>query len=415
MKTLAVARTSWPFVGLQLASIVVNSGNAIAAVVYPWLVYDLTGSAGWMGVIAFITLLPAIAGTAIGGIVAERVGIRRIAMLSVVMGALASIGAAIAYDAGILTIGLLTALALMGALLDGPGGVAIEARVPEIARLARMPLIRANAIDDLIDNAAAVAGPALAAVLVAVTTTTVLLWIIAAINVAAAVLVTASLPRFRLRQTGRTTTGALRSGLRFVLGSAQLRAGLLLAGLGTGIFVAFEAIVLPATLRMEDRSAVLLGMFLAAASAGAILVNLGFALAGRMPSLRTVFVAAFVGLSLGVLLLAVDRSATALIASGAILGIAAGPLSPVFTTLLQSSAPKEIRANVIGLSLSLLLISAPIASLVAGWALDLFGATPVLLVCAAMLLACAGLAAVLPGLRSPGMSAVREEPQPDRG
>ncbi|MGO4843793.1 hypothetical protein AB4144_67095, partial [Rhizobiaceae sp. 2RAB30] len=75
------------------------------------------------------------------------------------MGALASIGAAVAYDAGALTIGVLATLSLMGSLLDGPGGVAIEARVPEIARMARMPLMQANAIDDLIDNAAAVAGP----------------------------------------------------------------------------------------------------------------------------------------------------------------------------------------------------------------------------------------------------------------
>ncbi|MGO4832476.1 hypothetical protein AB4144_09320, partial [Rhizobiaceae sp. 2RAB30] len=235
-------------------------------------------------------------------------------------------------------------------------------------------------------------------------TTTVLLWVIAAINIAAAILVAISLPRFRLRRTGRTTTGELRSGLAFVLGTPQLRAALLLAGLGTGIFIAFQAIVLPAVLRMEDRSAALLGMFLAAASVGAILVNLGFAVAGGMPSLRAVFVSAFAGLAAGVLLLVFDRSATTLIASGMVLGVAAGPLSPVFSTLLQSSAPKEMRANVIGLSLSLLLVSAPIASLAAGWALDMAGATAVLIVSAGMLAVCAGLAAVMPGLRGPGRS-----------
>lgn len=407
MRTLGVARTAWPFAGLQLASIVVNLGNAIATVVYPWLVYDLTGSAGWMGVVAFVTLLPVIVGTAFGGVLAERVGIRRIALSSVILGALASIAAAAAYDAGMLTIGLLVALALMGALLDGPGGVAIEARVPEIARMARMPLMRANAIDDLIDNAAAIAGPAVAAVLVAVTTTTVLLWIIAAINAAAAVLVAASLPRFRLRQTGKATLRELRVGLRFVLGSAQLRAALLLAGFGTGIFVALQAIVLPAILRIDGRSAALLGLFLAAASAGAILVNLGLALVGRTPSLRGIFIVAFVGLAAGVLLLAVNRSVVALMASGAILGVAAGPLSPVFATLLQSGAPKEMRANVIGISMSLLLVSAPLASLAAGAALDGFGATPVLVAGAAMLFACAVFSAVLPGLRDPNPPARR--------
>lgn len=394
-------RSYWPFTGLQLASIVFNLGNAIAAVIYPWLVYDLSGSAGWMGVIAALGLLPMIVGMAFGGVVAERIGIRRTALLSVAMGAIATIATAATYDAGMLTIGLLATLTFLGAVLDGPGSVAIEARVPEIARLARLPLMRANAIDDLIDNSAAVAGPALAGFLVAFASTSALLWTVAAINVLSAVMVAVSLPRFRRRRATTTPLSAMKSGLDFVLDSPTMRAALALAGIGTGVFVAFEVTALPAILRTEGRSAVLLGMFLAAASAGAIIVNLGLALAGRAPTLRGVFVVAFAGLTAGVLLLVVDRSAPTIVASGAILGVAAGPLSPVFATLLQSSAPKELRANVIGISTSLLLVSAPVATLATGVALDAFGPTPVLLAAAALLGGCAIAALFLPGLRQP--------------
>lgn len=399
VKTLRPARSRWPFTGLQLASVTVNFANAIGAVVYPWLVYDLTGSAGWMGIVAALALLPAIVGTAFGGIVAERVGIRRMAIASVTMGAAASVAAAAAYDADMLTIGVLATLTFLGAVLDGPGGIAIEARVPEIARLARMPLIRANAIDDLIDNSAAVAGPAVAAFLVAAVSTTALLWIVAAINLLAAVLVAASLPRFRLRRAAGTTFDQMKAGLGFIFGQPVLRAALILAGVGTSIFVALEAIALPAILRTEGRSAALLGMFLAAASVGAIVANLTLAFAERAPSLRGVFTAAFAGLAIGVALLLLGRSVPILVASGAMLGVAAGPLSPVFATLLQSSVPKELRANVIGISMSLILIGAPVAALGAGAALDAFGATVVLATCSALLFACALAAFLMPGLR----------------
>jgi MFS family permease len=113
--------------------------------------------------------------------------------------------------------------------------------------------------------------------------------------------------------------------------------------------------------------------------------------------LRSVFVAAFVGLAAGVIMLVIDRSVPTLIASGAVLGIAAGPLSPVFTTLLQTSAPKNLRAHVIGASIGMILVTAPLAALVVGAALDLFGPTAVLAVCAAMLAACTVIGALALG------------------
>lgn len=398
-KALRLARTIWPYTGLQLASITVNLANAITAVVYPWLVYDLSGNASWMGIVAALTLFPAIVGSAFGGIIAEKVGIRRMALVSVAMGAAAAIAAAAAYDAGMLTIGLLASLALLGAILDGPGGIAIEARVPEIARLARLPLIRANAIDDLVDNGAAIAGPAIAAFLVAVSSTTVLLWIIAAINVLAALLVAASVPRFRLRRITGSTLSQIKAGLGFIFGQPTLRSALILAGIGTSVFVAVEGIALPAILRMEGKSAALLGMFLAAASAGAIASNIALAFASQAPSLRGIFCTAFAGLSAGIALLLFGRSVPILIASGAMLGIAAGPLSPVFATLLQSSVPKDLRANVIGISMSLVLLGAPAAALLTGAALDAFGSTAVLVACSVLLLSCALAATCMSGLR----------------
>ncbi|WP_162249734.1 MFS transporter [Ensifer sp. Root31] len=390
-KTLRLAKSFWPFAGLQITSVFVNLSNAITAVVYPWLVYDMTGSVSWMGVIAALALFPAVGGMAIGGLVAERLGIRQIALVSTALGAAASVAAAAAYDAGALSIGIFAILTVLGAILDGPGGVAIEARVPEMARIARMPLLRANAIDDLIDSCAGIIAPATAAFLVAIVSTTDLLWLVAISNIIATTLVALSVPRFRLRRRTSSPFAEVKTALKFITSSRTFRVALTLASIGTGVFVAFETIALPGILKLSGASATLLGMFMAAAGTGAVAVNLALAMRanGAQSSLRNIFVWAFIGLAAGVALVTYDRSAVSLIAAGGIFGISAGPLTPVFTTLLQVSAPKALRANLIGVSMSLILLSAPIAALIAGVALDAFGPTIVLVALVAVLGACA--------------------------
>lgn len=398
MRSLRLARARWPFVGLQFASITAHLGNALSAVVYPWLVYDLTRSAAWMGVVAFVTLGPTVIGAALGSVVVERFGVRRMALLSGMLGAVAAVMIATMHHAGELTISLLILLGLLGAVLDGPGMVAIEARVPEIARLARMPLIRANAVDDFVDSSAAVLGPVLAAFLVAATSTVTMLWIIAAVSSAALLLLALSLPRFRPLAQTHATLADVTTGVGFVMGMPILRASLLLAALGTAVFVAIEAVLLPAILRADGLSADRLGWFFGATGIGAIAVNAALALRRRTPPIRALFVTAFLGLSVGVGLLTIDRSIGTLITAGALLGLAAGPLSPVFATLLQTTAPKAVRARVIGVTTSLVMGAAPLSALAAGLALEWFGASPVLLGCAVLLGLCAALAAVLPGL-----------------
>lgn len=397
---MRMAVTLVPYLGLQATSITFSMANAIGGLVYPWLVFDLTGSAGWMGVVATVTLVPAIAGTAFGGSIAERVGIRRISLAGGLLGAVAALAIAWLHGADMLTIWLLVALSVMGAVLDGPAGVAIEARVPEIARLGRIPLARANAIDDLVDSAAAIAGPALGAMLVAVIGTGPALWVVAALNVLVVLAMATTLPRFRRRRSVPGVWPGFRAGLKGIASTPVLRVALTFASVGTGLFLAFQAVILPATLRMEGQSAALLGLFLATTSAGAIAANLGLALMGRVPTLRSVFASTFLGMAGAIALVAVSRSVPALAAAGALLGLAAGPLGPVFMTVLQTSVSKDLRAHVIGVASSLMLVGAPLATLVAGLLLDLVPVTALLMALSGIVALLALAALVVPGLRS---------------
>ena len=60
------------------------------------------------------------------------------------------IAIALLHENGQLGMTALMALIALGALFDGPG-MASESRYPELARLARMPLERVTAMDELAD------------------------------------------------------------------------------------------------------------------------------------------------------------------------------------------------------------------------------------------------------------------------
>jgi hypothetical protein len=56
----------WPF-GLQLSNIALSFSHAFAAVLYPWIMYDLTRSVGCTALIAFVNAGVLVIGMVFGG------------------------------------------------------------------------------------------------------------------------------------------------------------------------------------------------------------------------------------------------------------------------------------------------------------------------------------------------------------
>lgn len=416
---LRMTRSRVPLVGVIGSGSLTILANGVGAIAYPWLVYDLSGSVAWMGLVATLALAPLVIGTLFGSVLIDRYGARRIAILGDTLGALAAIAIAVLASFGLLSVELLAALAFLSALLDGPAIIAHESRLPEIARLARLPLARVNIIDDLLDNTASIAAPALAGVFVTIFSAGSTLYAIAGIATIGALLTAFTMPHFKPRSgpLGPALAAAL-EGPRFIARAPTLRHALLLATFGMAAFIAIESVILPAILRGADRPASDLGLFLSAVGIAAVAINVALAMLKRAPALRSVFVAALAGLAASIGLLAIDQSVPALIGAGALLGFSAGPLTPIFNTLLQTASPKAIRARVIGASSGLVLAAAPLATLASGFGLEVFGALPLLIAAAALSGLLALLALRLPGRPEPASRArlpkleTGEAPQP---
>ena len=198
MHSLRTITVKWPFIGLQISNAAMNLGQALAAVLYPWVMYQISGSILWTTAIVAVTVSLLLLGLVLGGYIADFVGLRDVALSASNLTAVMALAVAALYAADLLTPKLFLTLAVIGAILDGPAAIAVEARLPEIARLSRVSGHNASVIDDIIDATVLIGAPAITGILLATVGVPGLMWAIAVLSVIALVFLSLSLPRFRL-------------------------------------------------------------------------------------------------------------------------------------------------------------------------------------------------------------------------
>lgn len=353
-------------------------GNAVASVALPWLVLGMTGSAVWTGVAAAAGMLPLVAGAFFGSRLIDRIGSRQVAVAADLVSAGSMTVIVLLYGYGALSLTTLMAMIALGALFDGPGMAASAARYPELARLARLPLERVTALDELADGVATIAGPVAAGLGMALVGPELTLWMTAGCSLLAAAINACCLPGRRASARRGLPPSSVLTGIRFLSGEEQLRALLLIDMVVVSLFGALDAVVMPVFLRESGRSAADLGGFLAMASGGAIAGALAYARAGHRLAWRQVVLASLALETLAFALLALQGRTPVLLLAGALAGLGAGPLTPLFSTCLLRRAPVAIRGQVLGAANAVALVATPLAVLMAGAAIGVAGTRPVM-------------------------------------
>lgn len=375
---LRLPRRRAPLYGVIAAGGFSLLGNAVAGVALPWMVLSLTGNAAWTGVAAAAGMVPLVIGAFFGGPLVDRFGSRVVAVTADLISAASVAAMPLLFFSGQLGLGALIALIVIGALLDGPGMIAHDARVPELARIARLPIERVTAIDELLENASVIFGPPIAGVAIAVFGIEYALLITAGCSLIAAVVGAICLPR-RRRRAVRSTTGpdtghAMLAGLRFLISDPLLRLILVVAMVILAAFGALNTVILPALFRAEGANALDLGLFLAVAGLGAATSAVGFAIWGRHWNGRVLLVSGLFGGALSFGLIAFIHSGPYLLSAAALLGLSTGALSPFANALFLKRAPSAIRGGVLGTTTALAMVATPAAVLIAGLGVEAIGA-----------------------------------------
>ncbi len=147
------------FAGRAVSSV----GDRLVPVVLAFAVLDLTGSVSDLGIVLGAQTAALLAFVLVGGVWADRLPRRRVMLISDGVRFLAQGACAVLLLAGTATIWELASLQALYGAAEGFFAPASVAIVPQVA--AAEDLQQANALLGLTDNAAAIAGPALAGVI----------------------------------------------------------------------------------------------------------------------------------------------------------------------------------------------------------------------------------------------------------
>ncbi|MFF4689930.1 MFS transporter [Streptomyces sp. NPDC001307] len=377
-----------PLTAVLAANLVSISGNCLTSMGVPWLVLQSTGSAARAGIVAFCTLLPVVLAALVGGPVIDRIGRRRVAVMSDLACGSAVAAIPLLQFAGTLHFWMLCLLMAVTGLFRAPGETARGVLLPTLAERAGMPLTRAAGLYDGASRCAALTGSALGGVLIAVLGAENVLLVDAATFAVSAPLFAfgvRGLPEAQAQRRAEPTSlrayrRELGEGYRFVAATPLLMSLCLMTLMTRGLDQGWSAVLLPVHAREELGGSVDLGLLDAMFGVCALTGALVYGAVGSRFRRWPVFTVAFliVGLPRFVVAAFTDTFAP-LAVMMAVEGLACGALNPIMATVTYETVPEELRSRVLSATTASFQLVTPLGGLAAGFLVDSVGLPSALL------------------------------------
>lgn len=356
MTSLPAARTSRASLPLFVTAEALSLfGNSAIAIVLPWLVLSRTGDPAVTGLVAAVAALPAILAALVGGWLIDKVGQRRMSVLSDLGSAVSVASLAVVDRLFGLDLGWFVVLGILGALFDVPGMTARETLMGRVARTSGVSLDKIASLRQAVFSLAFLGGPALAGVLLAVLDPIQVVWVTAACSLGAGLcmlvlpLTAPEVPVADAPQIG---------GLATIRSSAPLRA-MLVIGFGSAIVVApLLGVLVPAHFARLD-APTWFGFTMSAFAVGSMIGAIAYAvLAAR--SRTVVWVGGLLLQTVGMIGFCLLYGVWPVMLGAALVGVGSGLLSPVFLVFFTEQVPEAVRGRVLGLFNALALTASPL-------------------------------------------------------
>ncbi|MCW2689925.1 MAG: putative multidrug-efflux transporter [Mycobacterium sp.] len=394
-----------PALLILFAALMAGAGNGISIVAFPWLVLQRTGSALDASIVAMAGTLPLLASTLIAGIAVDYLGRRRVSMISDALSAV-SVAAvpviALTFGVGALNVGVLAALAALGAAFDPAGMTARESMLPEAAARAGWTLDHANSIYEAVFNLAYIVGPGFGGLLIATLGGVNTMWVTASTFA----LSLAAIAVLRLEGAGRPDRATLPDGvwsgivegISFVWNMRVLRTLAFIDLTVTGLYMPMESVLFPKYFTDRNEPAQL-GWVLMALSIGGLVGALGYAVLSKYVSKRATMLTAVLTLGLAMTVISFLPPLPLILGLCAVVGLVYGPIAPIYNYVMQTRAPQHLRGRVVGVMGSLAYAAGPLGLILAGPLADTAGLKATFLALALPMVVIGLLAIRLPSLR----------------
>lgn len=373
---------------LLAAHAISQTGNVVTAFAVPFYVLAGGGSGVEVGIAAFFAIVPVVVGGPFGGVVVDRMGHRRAAIIADVVSGIA----VLAIPVLALTVGLpfwaLLALVFAAGLFDTPGQTARRVMLPGLTTLAGIRIERSVGLLDGSERFAKLIGASIAGLLVALVGPMVSLFVNAATFAVSALLTRMFVPVTQDPEAHRgpvdnTDTAEpsrasywadLAEGFRWVIRDPLMKLILGLVMITNLFDAARSSSLMP--LYAHDRlgGAAALGLLVAVMGGCALVGNVAFGFVAHRVPRRVTFAICFAlagGPSSAAF--ALGAPLPVLVAVTALQGLAAGAINPILGTVELERVPEHMRGRVFGLINAGAWAGMPFGALLGGIAADTIG------------------------------------------
>ncbi|GAB3591469.1 MFS transporter [Angustibacter peucedani] len=378
-------------------------GTRLSMIALPLFVLETTGSATRTGLVAMAEMGPYVIAQALAGPVTDKVGARRVSIVSDVLSVVLVGAIPVLHAAGMLHFaGLLVLVALAG-MVRGPGDSAKYVLAPPVATAAGQPVERVLGLEDGISRAASVIGPLAAAGLVTAVGPATAITLDAITFGVAGLVVALGLRRSETRTTASPDDDEpgryldrLRQGARFVRRDGLLRSIVAMVGVTNLLDAAYGTVLVAVWAQHRGGGAGLMGSAAAFMSAGAVIGSLTAATIGHKLPRRAAFFVGFFGIGAPrFAVLGLDAPLPLIFTVLFLGGIGAGLINPILGAVEMERIPEHLRGRVMSLIGSAAWSLIPFGGLVGGLLAEHLGISSALLICGAAYL----VATTVPALR----------------
>lgn len=363
-----------PLLTLLITGFTSIIANNLTALAVPWFVLATTGSAGQMGLTAFVTLSPSVFMMFFGGAIADRMSAWKLSIFADLLSGITVVLVPILFHFNKLNFPLLLLLMFLGAVFDTPGNAARSKMVPVLSDRAGIDVQKVTSFQGAAQAASVLFGAILAGVLIAWLGATNVLWINAATFAISAAAMLTLIPDFHVeRETSTTFWQDIREGMAFVGKNRVLKAILIFSAALNGLMVPMPLILLPffAKVRWDDPRA--FGAMISGFGVGAIIGSVisGWA-TNRWPTSKLLKFS-LVAFSAPTLMMITLPNIVFSWLTLFVVGIGAGVLQPTLLAVMYRITPQEVLGRVSGVLNAGSMLAAPFGVVLVTVVLDQLG------------------------------------------
>lgn len=342
-----------PLVALMASYGTVHSSVLLFMVALPWFVLETTGSAARTGLATAVHAIPMVLTGIFGGVIVDRLGFRRTAIVSDLMSAIAFGMIPVLFLTVGLTFWQLLTLVFIGAIFDTPGFTSRLSMMPDIARRAGVRLERANSISQTLSQASILLAPALAGILIGFIGAAPVLFVTTGLLLISTLAVLFFVPTEVSRAQSSVDAAPqyiseLKRGFAFLF-NTRLILALMISVTMIQFLRANLLVIMPVYARDYFDSAADFGFMFAALGGGGLVSSIMFGVWGHRMPRRPVVLVGVSSLMLAFFLLAATPPYWLILSGLVVIGFMGGPMIPLVFTLLQERTPSDLRGRVFGL------------------------------------------------------------------